>query len=469
MDWVMRARADLARLLGRLSEDELYQLRHDWALKAHAGQQFPTGRWRLWMMMAGRGFGKTRVGAEWVSELARRDGSLRFALVGATIDEVAQVMIRGESGLMQVARPDEDVIWRPATRTVTFSTGALGFAYSGENPDKLRGPEHHYAWCDELAKWSYPEETWDNLMLGLRLGRRPRTLVTTTPRPIALVRRLAAEADRLSGGATFDNPHLPEAFVEGVAALYGGTRFARQELLGEIVEEVAGALWTRAMLDKARVMFLPGTGRWLAEGETEGSRPPDDGTLVASGAPSTTAFGGGPPPRSGEDFVRVVIGVDPPASRDGDACGIVACALDARGVGHVLADHSVGGLSPEGWARAVAAAAEAHRADRVVAEANQGGDMVASVLKAADCALPVRLVRASRGKAARAEPVAALFESGRVRLHGRFPELEDQLCGLAIGGAYEGPGRSPDRADAMVWALTELMLTRGGEPVVRGL
>jgi phage terminase large subunit-like protein len=161
--------------------------------------------------------------------------------------------------------------------------------------------------------------------------------------------------------------------------------------------------------------------------------------------------------------------VDPPASRDGDACGIVACALDGDGVGHVLADHSVGGLSPEGWARAVAAAAQAHGADRVVAEANQGGDMVASVLKAADCALPVRLVRASRGKAARAEPVAALFESGRVRLRGRFPELEDELCGLAIGGAYEGPGRSPDRADAMVWALTELMLTRGGEPVVRGL
>jgi phage terminase large subunit-like protein len=428
MDWVMRARADLARLLERLSEEEVDELRHDWALKAHAGQQFPTGRWRLWMMMAGRGFGKTRVGAEWVSELARRDGSLRFALVGATIDEVAQVMIRGESGLMQVARPDEDVIWRPATRTVTFSTGALGFAYSGENPDKLRGPEHHYAWCDELAKWSYPEATWDNLMLGLRLGRRPRTLVTTTPRPIALVRRLAGEADRLSRGATFDNPHLPAAFVEGVAALYRGTRFARQELLGEIVEEVAGALWSKAALEGCRIL-----------------------------------------PAGGDGLVRVVIGVDPPASRDGDACGIVACALDGDGVGHVLADHSVGGLSPEGWARAVAAAAQAHGADRVVAEANQGGDMVASVLKAADCALPVRLVRASRGKAARAEPVAALFESGRVRLRGRFPELEDELCGLAIGGAYEGPGRSPDRADAMVWALTELMLTRGGEPVVRGL
>ena len=211
-----------------------------------------------------------------------------------------------------------------------------------------------------------------------------------------------------------------------VTARYGGTRLGRQELLGEIIGDVEGALWTRDLVERCRA----------------GPRPPTG---------------------------RVVIGVDPPVSAGGDACGILVCGLGDDGLAYVLADHSVAGLSPEGWARCVAAAAEAHGADRIVAEGNQGGEMVASVLKAADCALPVRLVHARRGKAARAEPVAALFESGKAWFAGAFPELEDQLCGLQIGGSYAGPGRSPDRADAMVWALTELMLRGKGEPSVRGL
>jgi phage terminase large subunit-like protein len=328
-----------------------------------------------------------------------------------------------------------------------FPNGAVAFAYSGEKPDKLRGPEHHVAWCDELAKWAYPQATWDNLMLGLRLGRRPRTLVTTTPRPIGLVKALANDpAVKVDRGRTEDNRHLPAAFLADVRGRYAGTRLARQELDGEIVEDVEGALWTRALVERCRT-------------------DPHPPTLLRSAA----AGGPLPLPQAGEEFARIVIGVDPPVSVGGDACGILAVALGADGVGYVLGDHSVSGLSPEGWARAVAAAAEAHRADRVVAEANQGGAMVESVLRAADCALPVKLVHARRGKSARAEPVAALFEAGRAKFAGAFPELEDQLCGMAIGGGYQGPGRSPDRADAMVWALTELMLGKRKAPAVRAL
>jgi phage terminase large subunit-like protein len=421
--------------------------------KPHKGQRPPSGAWRVWLMLAGRGFGKTRAGAEWVSELARKDGSLRIALVGGTLDEVANVMIRGQSGLMAVAASDEDVMWVPSTRTVTFKSGAQAFAYSGERPDKLRGPEHHVAWCDELAKWAYPQETWDNLMLGLRLGRGPRVLVTTTPRPIALVKQLKddpATAGVKAPGRTQDNPHLPQVFVADVRGRYEGTRLGRQELNGELIEDVEGALWTRDLVERCR------------------AAPPEALPAAGAAAPSTAC--GGPPARAGEDFwSRIVIGVDPPVSAAGDACGIVAVGLGADGVGYVIGDHSVGGLSPEGWARAVAAAAEAHGADRVVAEANQGGEMVASVLRAADCALPVRLVHARRGKSARAEPVAALFESGRAKFARAFPELEDELCGLSAGGGYAGAGRSPDRADAMVWAFTALMLGKRKAPAVRVL
>lgn len=408
------------------------------AWEPHEQQRPPPGSWRTWLMLAGRGFGKTRAGAEWITGLARTHADLRIALVGATIDEAAEIMVRGESGLMAVARPEEDVLFYPSRRLVEFGRGAQAFLYSGEGPNRLRGPEHHVAWVDELAKFAWPEEVWDNLTLGLRLGIWPRALVTTTPRPIALLKRLMADpAVATTGGATADNAHLPPAFVEAVTARYGGTRLGRQELLGEIVEDVEGALWTRDLVERCRsVSGAVRRGSMLSLDE-------------------------------GDFLVRIVVGVDPPVSAGGDACGIVVCGLGADGAAYVIADHSVSGLSPEGWARAVAAASEAHGADRVVAEGNQGGEMVESVLRAADCALPVRLVHARRGKAARAEPVAALFESGKAWFAGAFPDLEDQLCGLQIGGLYAGPGRSPDRADAMVWALTELMLRGQQEPRVR--
>ena len=422
---------EIARIVATLGAPQRRAILESWGNWAHAQQRPQRPDWRVWLIQAGRGFGKTRAGAEWVSAQARANPQLRIALVGATAAEVEAVMVRGRSGLMAVAHAEETMLYYPTTGLVEFESGARAFAYSGANPDKLRGPEHHIAWCDELAKWARPDATWDNLLLTLRASDDPRVVVTTTPRPISLLKRLRGHGETMvTGGATGLNPHLPAAFVEALAARYAGTRFGRQEVGGELIDDIEGALWTRDGIEAAR---------------------------------SFTAMA------RDERFVRLVIGVDPPVSAGGDACGIVAVALAADGVGHVIGDHSVEGLSPEGWARAVAAAAEAHGADRVVAEANQGGAMVESVLRAADCALPVRLVHARRGKAARAEPVAALFENGRARFAGAFPDLEDELCGLCAGGAYAGPGRSPDRADAMVWAFTELMLGRRRVPAVRGL
>jgi phage terminase large subunit-like protein len=284
-------------------------------------------------------------------------------------------------------------------------------------PESLRGPEHHAAWADEIGKWRRGDAAWDNLLLGLRIGDRPQVVVTTTPRPTRLMRRVMAMPDCVeTRGATHDNLHLDAGWVAQMDDLYGGTRLGRQELEGEMIDEVVGALWTRAGLETRRLRAMP----------------------VAA--------------------VRVVVGVDPPAGTDGDACGIVAVARGADDFAYVLEDASVAGLSPEGWARAVAGCAARHGADRVIAEKNQGGAMVESVLRAAERAMPLTLVHAARGKVARAEPVAALYESGRAWHVGGFPALEDELCGLVVGGGYEGPGRSPDRADALVWAMTALML-----------
>jgi len=418
---------DIGALIEGLTAREL-ALAERWPTGAHAGQLPPEGDWDVWLMMAGRGFGKTRGGAEWVHGLALAGGAgVRIALVGATLDEARAIMVEGVSGLFAVAPPGERPDWFPAQRRLVWPGGAEAKLYSGARPDALRGPQHHYAWCDEIAKWAYPGASWDNLRLGLRLGKRPRALVTTTPRPIALLRALVATPGVVvTGGATRDNAALAPGFVAAMTALHGGTYFGRQELDGALIEEIAGALWTRGMVEACRVRAVA------------------------------------------EPVRRVVVGVDPPASAGGDACGIVCVALGVDDLGYVIEDASAAGLSPEGWAGRVADVATRHGADRVIAEANNGGDMVRSVLRAADCALPVTLVHAARGKSARAEPVAALYERGRVKHVGAFPDLEDELCGLIAGGGYDGPGRSPDRADALVWAIWALMLARrGGMPGVR--
>jgi phage terminase large subunit-like protein len=404
--------------LRRLSEPQLRTLAEHWPAWAHRGQLPPPGGWRVWLMMAGRGFGKTRAGAEAVSDAARANGSLRIALVAATPAEAERVMVRGESGLLAVARTNEDVLWYPSRGLVEFASGAQAFVYSGANPEGLRGPQHHLAWCDEIAKWTHPEETWANLVMGLRLAEGARIIVTTTPRPIALLKRLTGEGPTaVTRGRTADNLNLPADFVADLEERYGGTRLGRQELDGELIEDVEGSLWPRKLIE-----------RWRAP------------VIARSEATKRSTGGGAGLLRSARNdgLRRVVIGVDPPASSSGDACGIVAAGLGGDGVGYVLGDHSVRGMGPEGWAAAVAHAAEVHGADRVVVESNQGGEMVESVLRGADVALPVTPVFARFGKGKRAEPVAILFERGKAKFAGTFPELEDELAGLTIAGGYEG-------------------------------
>lgn len=428
--WLFEAQAeDLARLTQSLTPAERDALPYAFAaFQAHAGQIPPPGDWRVWLVMAGRGFGKTRAGAEWVRSVAEGNPAARIALVAASLGEARMVMVEGESGILACCPPDLRPTYEPSLRRVTFPNGAQAMLYSAGEPESLRGPQHSHAWCDEIAKWTNAHgragQAWDNLQLGLRLGQDQRVMATTTPRAVPLLRRLLsgeeAEDVAVTRGSTFDNGHLPRSFTRRMRREYGRSLLGRQELEGHLPEEIEGALWSRALLEECR--------------EAELSAP----------APST--------------FRRIVIGVDPPASAQGDACGIVVCALGEDGVARVLADRSIPRPSPEAWARRVADTARDHGADRVIAEANQGGEMVRSVLKAADIALPVKLVHASRGKSARAEPVAALYEAGRVRHIGQFPMLEDELCGMLTAGGYEGPGRSPDRADALVWALSELML-----------
>jgi phage terminase large subunit-like protein len=444
-----------------------------WSNWAHDGQFVPPGQpdWTTWVLMAGRGFGKTLAGANWVTGavadpspwLAGTVGPLRIALVGATIAEARQVMIEGRSGLLAVAGEWVDG-WNPSLRRLTFRTGAEAVLFSGASPEQLRGPEHHLAWCDELAKWEKPRETWDMLQFGLRLGPTPRALVTTTPRPGPLLRGIMAEPGTVTThGSTAANPHLSPAYQARVQALYSGTRLGRQELDGELLTDQPGALWTVELLERCRHNALPLAVAAEGEGLTPACTPcePDETTT----------------------FVRLVIGVDPPAA-DG-TCGIIVCARDTAGHAHILADHSVTARTPEGWARAVADAARIHSCPPlrkgegdhakhgggvtltplIVAEQNQGGKMVAAVLRTADPTLRVKPVTATVGKSERAAPIAMLFEAGKVVLHGRFPALEAELLGMIAGGGYEGPGTSPDRADAMVWALTELMLARErGEP-----
>jgi phage terminase large subunit-like protein len=452
----------------RLGFAEADAVDRDWPTWAHDGQQAPPksgdgSDWSTCVVMGGRGFGKTRAGSEWIVSLIQDRAAPRIALVGATLAEARRVMVEGRSGLLEVAGPWIRE-WRPSLGTLKFRDGAVATLFSGASPELLRGPEHDFAWCDELAKWEKAQESWDMLQFGLRLGERPRALITTTPRPGPVLRAImASPATIVTGGPSDANPHTSAFWRRDMAERYAGTRLARQELDGELLTDAAGALWTAELLERCR-------------GDSHFHARSDDGTHGGAKSDCPHSHHGGAKsdcPHS-PHFTRIVIGVDPPAG-DG-TCGIIACARDEAGRAHVLADHSVTARSPEGWSRAVAEAAalwgDLHSGVpvRVVAEKNQGGAMVAAVLRTADANLRVRLVTATCGKSERAEPVAMLFEAGKAVLHGAFPRLEAELLGMIAGGDYEGPGASPDRADAMVWALTELMLGKErGVPRVRAL
>lgn len=375
----------------------------------------PPDPWTTWLFLGGRGAGKTFAGAAWIADQATRHGHL--ALVGPTFHDVREVMIEGPSGLKSLYLPGERPHWQPSRRRLVFGTGAVAQVFSAEDPDSLRGPQFHAAWADEFCAWPKPAETLAMLRFGLRLGQDPRLMVTTTPRPIRALRTLVAEAGTVvSRAATAANQdHLAPAFLVTLQSLYGGTRLAAQELDGLIVEG-EGGLFRAEDLARCR----------------------------------------GAPPAA---FDRVVVAVDPPATATGDACGIVVCGRAGERA-FVLADRTARGLSPNAWARRAVEAAVLWRADALVAEANQGGDMVRSVLAQADPPCGVKLVRASLGKRARAEPVAALYEQGRVVHCGAFAALEEELMALGSGDL----DHSPDRADALVWALSDLMLGVGRRP-----
>ena len=396
------------------------------------GSQYPCGgAAATWLVLGGRGAGKTRLGAEWVNAHVRglppyapgRYG--RFALVGETLADVRDVMIDGPSGIARIAR-GERPRFEPSRRRLVWPSGAVATIFSSEDPDSLRGPQFDAAWCDEVAKWKNAGEVFDMLQFGLRLGPEPRQLLTTTPKPVPLLRRLLDDpAVKVSRMRTAGNAaNLAPGFLAAMEARYGGTRLGRQELDGELIEDRQDALWKRAQIERLV--------------------SPDHGALT-----------------------RIVVAVDPPASggEHSAACGIVVAGLAADGSGVVLEDGTIGRAGPSRWAARAVGLYHAHEADCIVAETNQGGDMVASVIGTVDPLVPVKAVRARRGKWLRAEPVAALYEQGRVRHAARMPALEDEMCDFGPDGL--SGGRSPDRVDALVWALTELMLRPAGAPRVR--
>jgi phage terminase large subunit-like protein len=426
-------------LLAGLPPRLLLAARNAWETRAWPHQVPPaTARnglpWTIWLLLGGRGAGKTRAGAEWVRGLvgahrgvaARPVG--RIALVGETIADARAVMVEGPSGILAVHPRGERPAWSSSLRKLDWPNGAVAHVFSAEDPDSLRGPQFEAAWADELAKWRHVQETWDMLQFGLRLGPRPRELVTTTPRPIPLLKRLVADpAVAVSRASTHANAaNLAPAFLETVVGAYRGTRLGRQEIDGAIVEERVDALWTRDCLEAARVVAAPA-------------------------------------------LARVVVAVDPPVSSGAhaDACGIVAAGVDGAGFAYVLADATASRLKPPDWAARAVALYRRLEADALVVEVNQGGDMVAAVIREVDPGVPVTGVHATRGKYLRAEPVSVLYAQGRVRHVGAFPELEDEMCDFGPGGLSSG--RSPDRLDALVWALTHLMLQPKPEPRVRAL
>ncbi len=430
---------EIAKILAELGAEGQREILYNWTWNARPEQLAPPSHagddnWRIWLIMAGRGFGKTRAGAEWVRSIAQNDPDARIALIGANHHETRSIMVTGESGLLSIGPDDQKPLYESSLRRLTYANGAEVFCYSAGEAEALRGPQHSHAWCDELAKWRMPSggpqsgDIWDNLWMGMRLGEHPQCLVTTTPRPVPLLKQIMTEQDvTITKGSTHDNmSNLPTQFITSVEQYYGGTALGRQELDGELIEDIEGALWSRSMIEKLRCETV-----------------------------STDAF------------VRIIVAVDPPISTHGDACGIIAAGLHADGKAYILGDHSIEKASPEAWAQKVADAVSIWSADKIIAEANQGGAMVKSVLQAANVDASIALVHASRGKVARAEPVAALYEAGRVCHAGIFPKLEDQLCALMVGGEYIGPGRSPDRADALVWALTALLLTQQMMPKIR--
>jgi len=389
----------------RLTDQQALVAQYEWPLWARPEQLEPEGGWSVWLALAGRGWGKTRAGAEWTRSLIDR-GLNRIGLIAPTAGDARDVMVEGESGILAISPPWDRPLYEPSKRRLTWANGAIATLYSADEPERLRGPQHEALWCDELAAWKRLRESWDNAQLGNRLGKNPRTLITTTPRPSTVLKEIMGQPSTIiTRGRTRDNLHnLAAPFRESILK-YEGTRLGRQELDGEYLDDIPGALWSREMIRYDK-----------------------------------------PEP------VRIVVAIDPAVTTgdDSDSTGIVVAARTAGG--YVVLDDRTCDMSPGGWAAEAVGAYHEYGADRIIGEVNNGGDMVEAVIRQVDPSVSYRAVRASRGKRARAEPVAALYEQGKVVHAKPMPDLEDQMVNFTADMQ-----ESPDRVDALVWAITELM------------
>lgn len=412
------------QVIRRLSDAEATALPYDWRFWARPNQLLPgTPRasiarndWRIWLALAGRGWGKTRVGGETVREWVN-GGARRIHLVGPTASDVRNVMVTGESGLMHCFPPDQQPRYEPSKHLITFHTGAVAETFSADEPERLRGPQCSHFWADELAAWRFLRDSWDNLMFGWRIGD-PRGFISTTPKPVSVLKEIIADpATVTTRASSYENrSNLAPAFFDTIIKKYEGTRLGRQELLAELLEDVPGALWTQQRIDAARIKQRD--VQW-------------------------------------DKIIRIVVAIDPAVTSrpDSDETGIIVAGLTISG--HVLVfDDLSCQESPLGWASIAVTAYRSKRADRIVGEVNNGGDLVESNIRAVAPDVAFRAVRASRGKAVRAEPVAALYEQGRVHHVGFFALLEQQMTGWSP----QSGDRSPDRMDALVWAVTELVI-----------
>jgi len=433
--WPKEVREDY---LAKLSDEERLDFAYAWEMWGRQNQfapkTLPNGMdWNTWLVLAGRGFGKTRTGAEWVRSLACGSTPLsggkhsHIAIIAETAKDARDVMIGDGklstegSGLLQVHPKDFMPLYEPSKRRLTWPNGCVASIYNGSEPDQLRGPQHSAAWCDELAKWQYAQDSWDQLQFGLRLGSNPQVLVSTTPRPIGLLKDIIKDPFTvITRGSTLENANnLAKQFIETIKRKYEGTRLGKQEIYAEMLDDVPGAMWTREKLDELRI----------------------HANQV-------------PPLR------RIVIAIDPAmtSGEDADETGIIAAGLGYDGHGYVLQDTS-GVLQPNEWATLACRMYAALGGDRIIGETNNGGDMIENTIRAVNSNVAYKGVHASRGKAIRAEPISALYEQGRVHHVGGFSQLEDQMCAFTQDFDRSTAGYSPDRLDAMVWALTELMLS----------
>lgn len=395
-----------------LTDDEIQALYFDWQLWARDKQLLPQGLWHTWLIQAGRGWGKTRVGSETIRQW-KLQGYKRFALIAETPADARDVMIEGESGIISISPPWDMPEYQPSKRRLVWENGAMALIFSGANPEQLRGPQHEKAWCDEIFAWQYPQATWDMLMFGLRLGNNPQVVVTSTPKPMQLLKDLRADpSTAITIGTTYDNrANLAPSFMKEILRKYEGTRLGRQELNAEILDDNPNALWSRALIEDTRVM-----------------KPPA--------------------------MKRIVVAIDPAITNNAEGSnetGIIVAGLGVDNHGYVLEDCTMKG-TPSAWASAAITAYHKWKADRIIGETNQGGDMVENTVHSVDVNVPYRGVHATKGKFTRAEPISALYEQKRCHHVGCFGRLEDQLC------EWEQGMESPDRLDACVWAFTELMI-----------